>query len=218
MKNIFAFLLFFVFVEWTVAQNGIASDAFVGKNTPLSRKNRDFVSQQYSEQLRKFKIKDMYFDANVGYLPKKENASWAAQISAGYCFNEQSAVGIGVGAWGREQVYTRSGLGLGMQYRHNYPKRLLVKAEFGYLLQRKMHDGELDKEMIYLSELSKPIYFKLEAHWRVWRYITLGIAATQSGDLYFKRYIDETRTTQDLWRLNALTVQLGFSFDKFLIK
>ena len=81
-----------------------------------------------------------------------------------------------------------------------------------------MHDGTLNKDMEYLSETSKPIYFKLEAHWRLWRTLTLGIAATQSGDLFFKRFIDDTRTSNDLWRINALTIQLGIAIDKYAIK
>ena len=205
MKNILIFLCLFALIQGVKAQNNQISVDSTHKNTP----------PQYHKPLVDIDYSLLYFDANIGYLPKKDNASWAAKISGGYCFNEQSAVGIGIGAFGREHIFKRYGLGAGFQYRHNYPERLLIKAEFGYLFQHKMYDGTLDKDMIYVTENSKPVYFQLEAQWRLWRSLTLGIAATQSGDLYFKRYIDETRTTQDLWRINALTIQLGFAFDKY---
>lgn len=204
MKSTLTFFLLFAIAQWTMAQN----NGILSENTP----------PQYEPSSGGIKLKDLYFDANVGYFPKKENASWATQIGTGFCFNEQSAIGIGLGVWGREHVFRRVGMGLGVQYRHNYPHRLLLKAEFGYLLLHKMHDGTLNKDMEYLSETSKPIYFKLEAHWRLWRTLTLGIAATQSGDLFFKRFIDDTRTSNDLWRINALTIQLGIAIDKYAIK
>lgn len=205
MKKIVTFLCLFAVIQAITAQNNQKSNDSIGRSSP----------PQYHKPLIEVDYSLLYFDANLGYLPKKENASWAAQISGGYCFNEQSAAGIGVGVFGREQTFKRFGLGAGFQYRHNYPQRLLVIAEFGYLFQHKMHDKTLDKDMIYVPQHSKPIYFQLEAQWRLWRSLTLGIAATQSGDLYFKRYIDETRTTQDMWRINALTIQLGFAFDKY---
>lgn len=204
MKNILTFFLVFAIAEWALAQNtGVLSE-----NIP----------PQYDKSSGQFKLKELYFDANVGYFPQKENASWATQIGTGFCINEQSAVGIGAGVWGREHVFSRYGMGLGVQYRHNYPRRLLLKAEFGYLLLHKMHDGTLNKDMVFLSDASKPIYFKLEAHWRLWRILTLGVAATQSGDLFFERFVDNTRTSKDLWRINALTVQLGVAIDKYIPK
>ena len=204
MKKIVVFLCFFALIQGISAQNKQGSNDTIKANSP----------PQYHQSLMEIDYSALYFDANLGYLPLKENASWAAQISGGYCFNEQSAVGIGVGVFGREHIFKRYGLGAGFQYRHNYPQRLLVIAEFGYLFQHKMHDGSLNKDMIYVSQHSKPIYFQLEAQWRLWRSLTLGIAATQSGDLYFRRYINEVNTTQELWRINALTIQLGFAFDK----
>ena len=204
MKKILTFLSFLVVIQGITAQNSQKPNDSVEKSPP----------PQYQKPLIEIDYSLLYFDANVGYLPKKDNASWAAKISGGYCFNEQSAIGIGLGFFGRENTFKRSGLGAGIQYRHNYPQRLLIKAEFGYLLQHKMHDGTLDKDMVYVAEHSKPIYFQLEAQWRLWRTLTFGIAATQSGDLYFNRYIDDKRMTTDMWRINALTVQLGFAFDK----
>ncbi len=204
MKKILTFLSFMVVIQGIMAQNSLKTNDSIKENAP----------PQYHKPLAAIDYNLLYFDANLGYLPKKENASWAAKISGGYCFNEQSAIGIGIGAFGREHVFKRSGLGAGIQYRHNYPQRLLIKAEFGYLFLHKMHDGTLDKDMVYLAEHSKPIYFQLEAQWRLWRSLTFGIAATQSGDLYYNRFIDDTRAIREMWRINALTIQLGFTFDK----
>ncbi len=199
MNKVLTFLCFFLLIQGVKAQN--------------NQRTNEITPPQYHESLKGIDYSLLYFDANIGYLPKKENASWAAKISGGYCFNEQSAVGIGFGIFGREHIFKRSGMGLGFQYRHNYPKRLIVKAEFGYLLKHKMHDGTLDRDMVYIAQHSKPVYFQVEAQWRLWRSLTLGIAAVQSGNLYFKRYIDETHITQDLWHINALTIQLGFIFN-----
>lgn len=204
MKTITAFLSIFALIQGIMAQNNQESASSMKGNPP----------PQYQKPLTEVDYSSLYFDVNMGYLPIKENASWAVQTSGGYCFNEQSAVGIGVGIFGREHTFKRYGLGAGFQYRHNYPKRLLVIAEFGYLFQHKIHDGTLNKDMIYVAQHSKPIYFQLEAQWRLWRSLTLGIAATQSGDLYFNRYINEVNTTKELWRINALTIQLGFAFDR----
>jgi len=208
MRNTLIFLCFFTFSQEITAQNRQVENDSINDMTP----------PQYYKPLRGIDYGLLYLDAHVGYLPKKENASWAAQISGGYCFNEQSAVGIEVGEFGREQTFKRFALGAGVQYRHNYPQRLLIKATFGYLLLRKMHDGTLDKDMVYVAQHSKPFYFQLEAQWRLWRSFTLGIAATQSGNLYFKRFVDETRSTTDLWHINALTIQLGFALDKYSVR
>ncbi len=203
MKKTTVFLCLFALIQGVTAQNKQELSHSISGSSP----------PQYHNSLMRIDYSLLYFDANIGYLPKNDNASWAAKISGGYCFNEQSAVGIGLGIFGREHIFKRTGIGLGFQYRHNYPKRLIVKAEFGYLLKHEIHDGSLDRDMVYIAQHSKPVYFQVEAHWRLWRSLTLGIAAVQSGDLYFKRYIDETHITQDLWRINALTIQLGFIFN-----
>ena len=204
MKKIVVFLCFFGLIQGITAQNNQRSNDSINESTP----------PQYQKPLKAIDYSFLYLDVNIGYMPKKINASWAVKMSGGYTINEQSAIGIGVGAFGREDVFERSALGAGFQYRHNYPQRLIFKAEFGYLFQHKMHDGTTNKGMIYVAQHSKPIYFHLEAQWRLWRALTLGVAATQSGDLYFDRYIDEIRTMRSLWRINALTIQLGLAFDR----
>ena len=157
--------------------------------------------------------KGFYIDASAGYFPHKRNASWAGQVSGGYCFNDQSAIGFGMGVWGRDNIYQRYGMGTGIQYRHNFPARLFLKGELGYMFLHKMYDKVLGNEMIYLSENSKPYYANISAHWRFWRNCVIGIAATQSGSLYFNRFVKENQTTKDLWRINAFTIQLGVFFD-----
>ena len=203
MKKIILFLTFFLSIHGIIAQNHLVQYDATNIETPPQY---DILSGGRSSRV-------WYFDMNLGYFPDKHNASWAAKVSSGHCFNEQSGIGVGLGVFGRENIFKRSAMGLGFQYRHNYPERLIVKVELGYLIRPKMHDGSLNKDMIYVESRSKPIYFQLEAQWRLWRSLTLGIAAVQSGDLYFNRYIDETRFTQDLWHINALTVQLGFIFN-----
>ena len=163
-------------------------------------------------------IDRFYIDASAGYYPKSENASWAAQIGSGYRLNEQSAFGIGLGTWGRIQNYERSAAGIGLQYRHNYPQRLITKFEVGYLFVRTMHDNVLNRKMVYFPEKSKPYYATISAHWRVWRAVTLGVSASQTTEMFFNHYITETTVFESKWRINAFTIQLGVAFDGGKVK
>ena len=204
MKKNFTVLVLFALIQVISAQKtGVAHDSIALKHPP-----------QYVNALHEFDATRLYFDANAGYYPKKGDASWAGQASSGYSLNDQSAIGIGVGVWGRRGLYQRTGLGAGIQYRHNFPQRLFLKGELGYLFLHKMYDNVLDKQMTYISGNSKPFYVHIAANWQFWRNLTIGIAASQSGSLYFNRVVDDNHTTKDLWRINAFTIQLGVVFDK----
>ena len=123
-----------------------------------------------------------YADAGGGYFPQSGNASWAAQLSAGYRLTPKIAMGVGANYWGRVNTYERSALGLGVQYRHQI-WNVLLKGEIGYVLKPMMYDHQLNRKMDYVAQSSTPPYYKLDINWRIRHYLTLGISATQSGSL-----------------------------------
>ena len=153
-----------------------------------------------------------YADAGGGYFPQSGNASWAAQLSAGYRLTPKIGMGIGAAYWGRVNTYERSALSIGIQYRHQV-WNVIFKGEIGYILKPMMYDHQLNRKMDYLAQSSTPPYYKLDINWRIWHYMTLGISATQSASLNFRRYINDGTSTIDNWRINALTVQLGIALD-----
>ena len=153
-----------------------------------------------------------YADAGGGYFPQSGNASWAAQLSAGYRLTPKIAMGVGAAYWGRVNTYERSAFGIGVQYRHQI-WNVLLKGEIGYVLKPMMYDHQLNRKMDYLAQSSTPPYYKLDINWRIRHYLTLGISATQSGNLNFRRYVNDATSTIDAWRINALTVQLGIALD-----
>jgi hypothetical protein len=155
----------------------------------------------------------LYVDAGGGYFPQKDNASWAAQLSFGTQLNKKSALGIGSSYWGRIQTYKRSALGLGLQYRRSFWDNFIGKIEGGYLLKQSMHDGTLHQDMIFVSEASRPFYYKMDINVRFLRYYTVGFSACQSGSMFFKRFAGQTSETFDSWRINAFTLQLGVALD-----
>ena len=153
-----------------------------------------------------------YADAGGGYFPQSGNASWAAQLSAGYRLTPKIAMGVGTAYWGRVNTYERSAFGIGVQYRHQV-WNVLLKGEIGYVLKPMMYDHKLNRKMDYVAQSSTPPYYKLDINWRIRHYLTLGISATQSGSLNFRRYVNDATSTIDNWRINALTVQLGIALD-----
>lgn len=157
----------------------------------------------------------IYFDAGGGYFPESGNNAWAGQLSGGYRFNSKSALGIGATYWGRTGIYERRAWGLGVQYRRTFWAFLNLKIEVGYVVKATMYDNNLDRKMTYFAASSSPIYYKFDAHWRVRHYLTLGISACQTRDLSFNRYVSDLISTTDVWRINALTVQLGIALDTF---
>ena len=156
----------------------------------------------------------LYFDAGGGYFPQEDNASWAAQMSFGTQLNAHSSLGIGGSYWGRIQTYKRAALGLGLQYRLSFWGNFIGKIEGGYLLKRTMHDGTLHQDMVFVAESSRPFYYKMDLNVRFLRYFTVGVSASQSGNLMFKRFADQKSETIDAWRINAFTVQLGIALNK----
>ncbi len=155
----------------------------------------------------------IYFDASGGYFPESGNASWAAQLSAGYRLNSKAALGLGATYWGRASLYERRALGLGIQYRRTIWRALNAKMEVGYVLNSTMYDHKLDRKMAYLTASSSPIYYKFDINWRIKRYLTLGISVSQTNNLSFRRYVSDAVSTVDAWRVNAFTVQLGIALD-----
>lgn len=155
----------------------------------------------------------LYLDAGGGYFPQRDNASWAAQLSFGTRLNNKSALGIGGSYWGRIQTYKRSALGVGLQYRLSFWDNFIGKIEGGYLLNRSMHDGVLDQDMVFVSESSRPFYYKMDINVRFLRHFTVGFSACQSGNLLFRRFAGQKSETTDSWRINAFTLQLGIALD-----
>jgi hypothetical protein len=151
----------------------------------------------------------LYVDAGGGYFPQRDNASWAAQLGFGTMLNKQSALGIGASYWGRVQTYKRSALGLGLQYRLSFWDNFIGKIEGGYILKQAMHDGILGQDMIFVSESSRPFYYKMDINVRFLKYYTVGFSACQSGTMFFKRFAGQKSETFDSWRINAFTLQLG---------
>ncbi len=158
-------------------------------------------------------IERYYADAGGGYFPESGNASWAGQLSAGYRFTPKTALGIGAAYWGRVNIFDRSALGIGLQVRQTVWERINLKAEIGYVLNARMYDGKLDKSMTYLANNSTPIYYKFDINWRIKHYLTLGVSATQTANLYFMRQLSDATTSFDNWRINAFTIQLGVALD-----
>ena len=87
------------------------------------------------------------------------------------------------------------------------------KIEGGYLLNRSMHDGVLDQDMVFVSESSRPFYYKMDINVRFLRHFTVGFSACQSGNLLFRRFAGQKSETTDSWRINAFTLQLGIALD-----
>jgi hypothetical protein len=155
----------------------------------------------------------IYLDAGGGYFPESGNNSWAGQLSAGYRFNPKAALGLGVAYFGRASLYERRALGLGVQYRQTIWRALNAKIEVGYVLNSMMYDHKLDKKMDYLAASSSPIYYKFDLNWRIKHYLTLGISVAQTNNLSFRRYVSDAVSIVDVWRVNALTIQLGVALD-----
>ena len=155
----------------------------------------------------------LYVDAGGGYFPQRDNASWAAQLSFGTRLNNKSALGIGSSYWGRIQTYKRSTWGIGLQYRLSFWDNFIGKIEGGYLLKQSMHDGVLNQDMVFVSESSRPFYYKMDVNVRFLRYCTVGFSACQSGNMFFKRFAGQKSETIDAWRINAFTLQLGVALD-----
>jgi hypothetical protein len=155
-----------------------------------------------------------YIDAAVGYFPQSGNASWATQLSVGTRLNEASSLGIGATYWGRIQTYKRSALGIGLQYRRRFWENFIGKIEGGYLLNHTIYDGVLNKNMVFISESSRPFYYKIDLNVRFMNYFTFGVSACQSGSLFFRRYAGLGSETVDQWRINAFTIQLGIALEK----
>ncbi len=155
----------------------------------------------------------LYLDVSGGYFPQSDNASWAAQLGFGTKLNKQSALGIGASYWGRVQTYKRSALGLGLHYRLSFWNNFIGKIEGGYILKQAMHDGVLEQDMIFVSESSRPFYYKMDVNVRFLRYCTVGFSACQSGNMFFKRFAGQKSETIDAWRINAFTLQLGIALD-----
>ena len=155
----------------------------------------------------------LYVDAGGGYFPQRDNASWAAQLGFGTKLNQKSALGIGASYWGRIQTYKRSALGLGLQYRLSFWDNFIGKIEGGYILKQAMHDGVLHQDMIFVSESSRPFYYKMDINVRFLKYCTVGFSACQSGNMFFKRFVGQKSETFDAWRINAFTLQLGVALD-----
>jgi hypothetical protein len=153
-----------------------------------------------------------YVDAGGGYFPEDGNASWAGQLSAGYRLKPNIALGIGTAYWGRINVYERSAWGLGVQYRQRI-WNINVKAEVGGVLKSAMYDGKLNRKMDHIAAFFPTPYYKLDINWRIWHYLTLGISASQTNNLTFRRYLPDATSTLDTWRINALTLQLGIALD-----
>jgi hypothetical protein len=185
-------------------------------NSLYSQANRQALpppldTSDYSEPWR-INPEKFYLDAGGGYFPESGNASWAGQLSAGYRLTPKIAVGVGTAYWGRVNTFERSALGIGIQYRHQF-WNVIVKAELGYLLKPSMYDHKLDRKMDYIATTSTPPYYKLDINWRIWHYMTLGISACQTNNLSFRRQINESLSSTDNWRINALTVQLGIALN-----
>lgn len=155
----------------------------------------------------------LYVDAGGGYFPQRDNASWAAQLGFGTTLNSKSALGIGASYWGRAQTYRRSALGLGLQYRLSFWDNFIGKIEGGYVLKQAMHDGVLGQDMIFVSESSRPFYYKMDINMRFLKYYTVGFSACQSGNMFFKRFAGQKSETFDSWRINAFTLQLGVALN-----
>lgn len=186
----------------------------------LSAQKRAFVPTDKSaekgteKEATSVPYETLYFDASAGYFPQKDNASWAAQLSFGTRLNQKSALGIGGSYWGRIQTYKRAALGLGLQYRLSFWDNFIGKIEGGYLLKRTMHNGVLHQDMVFVAESSRPFYYKLDLNVRFLRYCTVGLSASQSGNLFFRRFAGLKSETIDPWRINALTLQLGVALNK----
>jgi hypothetical protein len=155
----------------------------------------------------------LYVDAGGGYFPQTDNASWAAQLGFGTQLNQQSALGVGASYWGRIQTYKRSALGLGLHYRLSFWNNFIGKIEGGYILRQTMYDGVLGQDMIFVSESSRPFYYKMDINVRFLKHYTVGLSACQSGNMFFKRFTGQKSETLDAWRINAFTVQLGVALN-----
>lgn len=156
-----------------------------------------------------------YLDAGVGYFPADNASSLAGQLGAGYRLSPTSAVGITGAYWGRISLYRRSAIGIGLQYRHILGDNFIAKAECGYVLKGYLQNELLSRTFEYVAKSSTPLYYKVDFHWRIQHFLTLGITAYQSSPLKFRsRFPDNfVAPTLDSWRMNAITVQLGVALD-----
>jgi hypothetical protein len=174
----------------------------------LSGQNRN----QMDETGPNINLERFYLDAGGGYFPENGNASWAGQLSVGYRLKPNIALGVGAAYWGRINVYERSAWGLGVQYRQRI-WNINVKAEVGGVLKSAMYDGKLNRKMDHIAASFPTLYYKLDINWRIWHYLTLGISASQTNNLTFRRYLNDATSTFESWRINALTLQLGIALD-----
>jgi hypothetical protein len=156
-----------------------------------------------------------YLDAGGGYFPADNASSLAGQIGAGYRLSPTSAVGITGAYWGRISLYKRSAIGFGLQYRHILWDNFIAKAECGYVLKGYLKNDLLNRTFEYVAKSSTPLYYKVDFHWRIQHFLTLGITAYQSSPLKFRSRFPDTfvAPTLDSWRMNAITIQLGVALD-----
>lgn len=154
-----------------------------------------------------------YLDAGGGYFPKNKNASWAGQLSTGYRLTPTVALGIGGAYWGRINLYERSALGVGIQYRQTILSNFIAKAEMGYVVNAYLNNDQLNRKFEYAPKSSTPLYYKFDLNWRIQHYLTLGVSACQTANLKFLSRLPDATTVLDNWRINAFTIQLGIALD-----
>lgn len=172
------------------------------------------VAKSYSDPLS-INPDNWYLDAGGGYFPADNASSLAGQIGAGYRLSPTSAVGVTGAYWGRISLYKRSAIGIGLQYRHILWDNFIAKAECGYVLKGYLQNNLLNRTIEYVAKSSTPLYYKVDFHWRIQHFMTLGITAYQSSLLKFRsRFPDAfVSPTLDSWRINAITIQLGVALD-----
>jgi hypothetical protein len=149
-----------------------------------------------------------YMDAGGGYFPRSNNSSWAGQLSAGYRITPTIALGIGGAYWGRINLYERSALGMGIQYRQTLWNYFIAKAEMGYVLKPYLNNDQLNRKLEYAPKSSTPLYYKFDLNWRIQHYLTLGVSACQTANLKFRSPLPDATIILDNWRINAFTIQL----------
>jgi hypothetical protein len=154
-----------------------------------------------------------YCEVSGGGYPQFSGFIWQGQASGGYRFNEKTAIGISTAVWGRTDFFNRWAWGLGVQMRHKMWEHLVAKIEGGYVLKQHVFDNKQERAMIYQADLSKPFYGKADLHWQFKNGLLLGLSATQTLDMFFKRIHSADKSSIDLWRINAVAIQIGFALD-----